>query len=278
MEKWLQSKGNPYTNRSHTNHKSPTIHTNPFLNNSRKAIGKPKRLTYAYYGKPVQLFKDSDKDGVPNVFDCKPFNKKKQDVLSPMGGGNPMQEMFQRREYSRQQMSYKKQLEEAQRMDLERQREYLKLQEEQLAELRRLSNVEVIDQTRTIVQPISYGSSGSSSGSSRTVGGLSTADSKELASARAKQTDAARVKAGLPTTAEENAKAIAQERAFIAAGEKSAAYIKATLAKQPAPAAKAPAVIAAAKPSLKDAAVSYLKQTPAGKILGAAAKAVKGKK
>ena len=28
---------------------------------------------------PNKLFADTDRDGVPNVFDCRPFNKRKQD-------------------------------------------------------------------------------------------------------------------------------------------------------------------------------------------------------
>ena len=31
------------------------------------------------YGMPVHLFGDKDKDRVPNVFDCKPFDPKRQD-------------------------------------------------------------------------------------------------------------------------------------------------------------------------------------------------------
>lgn len=38
-----------------------------------------KQHKNAYYGKPFQLFKDCDKDGVANVFDCQPRNKRKQD-------------------------------------------------------------------------------------------------------------------------------------------------------------------------------------------------------
>ena len=271
MEKWLQSKGNPYSNHiSQTKQIKKVSLANPFLNNSRKAIGKPKRLTYAYYGKPVQLFKDSDKDGVANVFDCKPFNKRKQDVLSPMSGGNPMHEMLQRKEYSRQQGAYRNQLEEAQRIDLANQKEYLKLQEDQLAELRRLSNVEVIDQTKTIVQPIYVGSSGGSSSGKSGSSGLSAADYKEYSAALQKQADKARIKAGLPTAKEAAAADVARERAFIAAGERSAAYIKATLAKAKSAPAPAATVKASAKPSLKDVAVSYLKQTSAGKALSLA--------
>lgn len=33
----------------------------------------------AHYGLPSQLFADTDKDGVPNVFDCKPNNRFKQE-------------------------------------------------------------------------------------------------------------------------------------------------------------------------------------------------------
>lgn len=60
-----------------------------------KWLGKNK----AYYGKPIQLFKDSDKDGVMNVFDCKPYNKKKQDVIMPPGN---VEHMIYRGEQNRQ--------------------------------------------------------------------------------------------------------------------------------------------------------------------------------
>ena len=32
-----------------------------------------------HYGKPAKLFGDADKDGVANVFDCKPYNRRRQD-------------------------------------------------------------------------------------------------------------------------------------------------------------------------------------------------------
>jgi hypothetical protein len=110
-EKWMQSKGNPFMKKR-----------NPI--NSFKRI---KRTNSAHAGFPAQLFKDSDKDGVANVFDCKPYNKKKTDVMSPMSGSNPMQEMYGRQEYARQQAAYMKMLAEARR-----------LEEERLEELRRL--------------------------------------------------------------------------------------------------------------------------------------------
>ena len=37
-------------------------------------------------GTASQLFKDSDRDGVMNVFDCKPFNKRHQDNNEYIGG------------------------------------------------------------------------------------------------------------------------------------------------------------------------------------------------
>ena len=135
MEKWLQSKGNPYSNPTRSPFAKPT---NPY--------GKPKRVSSpphhrafkhtklhrAHYGKPIQLFKDSDKDGVANVFDCKPFNKKKQDVISPMSGGSPFMDMYNRQEWARrqaqQQKAYEKQMEEARI-----------LEEQRIAELQRIS-------------------------------------------------------------------------------------------------------------------------------------------
>lgn len=35
---------------------------------------------------PVNMFKDNDRDGVPNVFDCKPNNPKKQGIITAIGG------------------------------------------------------------------------------------------------------------------------------------------------------------------------------------------------
>jgi hypothetical protein len=64
----------------------------------------------AYYGKPINLFGDKDKDGVMNVFDCKPHNKRRQDVLMPLSGGSPLNDMHYRQEMARQQNEYKRQL------------------------------------------------------------------------------------------------------------------------------------------------------------------------
>jgi len=81
---------------------------NPYVVGARRAC--PCKKNKAHFGKPIQLFKDSDKDGVANVFDCKPHNKRKQDVMAPFSGGSPIQEMYHRQEASRQQENYMKQL------------------------------------------------------------------------------------------------------------------------------------------------------------------------
>ena len=87
MERWLNSKPNPYVNKN------------------AKVGWKIQK------GKTVHLFADDDRDGVPNVFDCSPKNKRKQDVLSPMSGGSPVQEMYGRRESQRQQLEYQRAIE-----------------------------------------------------------------------------------------------------------------------------------------------------------------------
>jgi len=131
VERWLQKKPNPYMGSK--------VRTHNVVVSRPKSFGKVKS---AHYGKPIQLFKDSDKDGVMNVFDCSPFNRKKQDVISPFSGGNPMNEMYARQEQSRQQKEYERMLKEMQR-----------LEEARLKELQRLSNVEVIDRTVWYADP-----------------------------------------------------------------------------------------------------------------------------
>lgn len=66
---------------------------------------------------PVRLFADDDKDGVANVFDCRPKNRRKQDVISPYSGANPMQEMYNRQEVSRQMKEQEKLYRDAQRIE-----------------------------------------------------------------------------------------------------------------------------------------------------------------
>lgn len=90
------------------------------------------RRPKAHYGKPIQLFKDSDRDGVANVFDCKPYNKRRQDVISPFQSATPVQDMLNRQESSRQQREYQKRLAELQ-----------KLEEQRLEELRRIQSTPV---------------------------------------------------------------------------------------------------------------------------------------
>jgi len=106
-----------------------------------------KNLALARFGNPQRLFKDSDKDGVPNVFDCQPFNKKKQDVIAPSNFGGGMRDMYSRRESNRQNRMYFQQMREAQRLEMLR-----------LKELERIGQlpVQVVDNTRTIYQNTPY--------------------------------------------------------------------------------------------------------------------------
>jgi hypothetical protein len=93
----------------------------------------------ARFGKPVHLFADYDRDRVANVFDCKPFNPKKQDVIAPPRRADTMMGMYGRQEQSRQererQREYQRQLAEQAR----RIAEFEELERQQLAELQRLS-------------------------------------------------------------------------------------------------------------------------------------------
>lgn len=104
VEKWLQNR----------------IPNNPYLN-VKKPVRNIKRYspTSVRYGKPNVLFKDNDKDGVMNVFDCQPNNKRKQDVVAPSSTGNPMMDMHYRQEQNRQ---YKKYMDELNRSNNEMER------------------------------------------------------------------------------------------------------------------------------------------------------------
>lgn len=121
VEKWMQNKPSANANLQISPRRVTKVKAQP--------IGKficPFKGPKVYYGKSVMLFKDSDKDGVPNVFDCRPFNKKKQDVISPIGGGG-ISDMYARQEQARQQALYQKQLKQMQQE-----------QEKQVAELQRI--------------------------------------------------------------------------------------------------------------------------------------------
>lgn len=135
---------------------------------ARKMTFNPIRVTpkgfvgsKSHYGKPSQLFRDSDRDGVPNVFDCKPHNKRRQDVMHPQNlGGSPLGDMYARQEQGRQIRDYNKQL-----------AEYQRLEEERLKELQRLETPAAVtrNRTRTIIVPgASIWSSTDSSGNTTT--------------------------------------------------------------------------------------------------------------
>jgi len=136
---------------------------------ARKMTLNPIRVTpkgfigsKSHYGKPAHLFRDSDRDGVPNVFDCKPHNKRRQDVMHPQNlGGSPLGAMYARQEQGRQIRDYNRQL-----------AEYQRLEEERLKELRRLEtpvSTPGRSSTRTIIVPgTSIWSSTDSSGNTTT--------------------------------------------------------------------------------------------------------------
>jgi len=153
VEKWLQGKGNPYMNNNKPkNTPQRAFVGNPFGSPQRvpqrvpqKVQGTFRKTVAGHFGMPIQMFKDSDKDGVMNAFDCKPFNKRKQDVMHPQNFGGGLSDMYGRQESARLNAVYKKQLEELQRQE-----------ELRLEELRRLSNVQVIDNTQTIYKDTPY--------------------------------------------------------------------------------------------------------------------------
>jgi len=109
----------------------------------KKRPSNGRNLALARFGAPIQLFKDSDKDGVANVFDCKPYNKKKQDVIAPSNFGGGMRDMYNRREGSRQTRVYFRQMREAQRLEMER-----------LKELARINKLPTIIERRTTTKNI----------------------------------------------------------------------------------------------------------------------------
>lgn len=114
MEKWLSSS---LRVRQPVRRKR----RNKNIGTARQGMGNRPRL--ARFGAPVNLFKDSDRDGVANVFDCKPFNRRKQDVISPSNFGGGMRDMYARREGSRQNKRYMRQIAQARKLEMERLKE-----------------------------------------------------------------------------------------------------------------------------------------------------------
>jgi len=117
-EKWMQSKPNPYMN----NVQNGKVRVRKHLSTYGKQVA-------AHYGMPIQLFKDSDKDKVDNVFDCAPHNKKKQDVIMPKNFGGGLSDMYARQEAARQYKEYERMVKELAKQDQERLEAFQKSQQ-----------------------------------------------------------------------------------------------------------------------------------------------------
>jgi hypothetical protein len=142
------------------------------MENWNKAKKKPsfnwnwKNKDKAHFGMPVKLFGDKDRDNVPNVFDCKPRNPKRQDVIAPPRMAGDVFGMYHRREAGR-----------FAREQARRQAEFIRKQQELeeqriVAELKRVATPAPVTYTTKVSY---FGSSGSGSGG--LTGGSGVSDS-----------------------------------------------------------------------------------------------------
>jgi hypothetical protein len=118
------------------NNNNNRIRRGPYVIRGRGPVrqGQRQRIGMGIGG---ALFRDYDRDGVANVFDCQPFNKKKQDVIAPPNrrrGG--MLDMYSRQEGQRLNNLYQRQLADFERQIAESQL----LEQQNLAELRRIES------------------------------------------------------------------------------------------------------------------------------------------
>ena len=132
MEKWMQSKGgNPYARpiaRRPVRARTRTRANRPAYSKRANRSAYSKKIA-AHYGMPIQMFKDSDKDGVMNGFDCQAHNKRKQDVRRPMNvGRGGISSMYARKEQDRFTKDYMNRLNEIQRQEYERLSELKRIQ------------------------------------------------------------------------------------------------------------------------------------------------------
>jgi len=138
MEKWMQSNGgNPYARK-------------PVAHRVRNRVRRMNRSAYsktiaAHHGMPIQMFKDSDRDGVMNALDCQPHNKRKQDIRRPQNvGRGGISNMYARKEQHRFTRDYMKQLNEIQRQEYQRLLELQRIQTPVSSNRSRSSNTPVI--------------------------------------------------------------------------------------------------------------------------------------
>jgi hypothetical protein len=86
---WNLKKVTKTKNNNSISFTQPKTGISPFLGIPKRGTKKTSKLNMDWYQAKARYpkmnpYADADRDGVPNIMDCKPFNKKKQDGPMPM--------------------------------------------------------------------------------------------------------------------------------------------------------------------------------------------------